>query len=84
MFHGDMMSDSADVTYEELNATIASLRADIGILQNKLNESERNKRDLNTEIQNLNSQYMKLMRDSYDLLAINQRTIHNLANEVTR
>lgn len=70
--------------YQELNETIASLRADIGLLNHKLNEADREKQDLNNKIIDLNSQYMKLMRDSYDLLAINQRTIHNLANEVSR
>lgn len=77
------MSDSADMTYEELNSTIASLRADIGILQSKLNAANDEQVNLRNQILREKDAYIELLRESYKLLGTSNRTISNLAEEIS-
>jgi len=76
------MSDSADQTYEELNETIATLRADKGKLENRVLDLEAKQRNLISELSVARSNYLQLVNDSLKTMADTNRVIVKLVDKI--
>ena len=76
------MSESADVTYEDLYKQIADLRAESGTQDNKIKDLEAKIQSMGSELVDSQLKYAQLMKDSFHSINESNKTISKLVDKI--
>lgn len=76
------MSESADVTYEDLYKQIADLRAERGTQDNKIKDLEAKIQSMGSELVDSQLKYAQLMKDSFHSINESNKTISKLVDKI--